>query len=255
MVISPAKTQEMPERRIGQHSQPALLEQTKQLVQQVSRLRHEELVALMKTSPNLTALTVDRYQNFSFPFTLDNAGQALLVFQGDQFGTMDRKEYTKEDFDFAQQHLRILSGLYGVLRPLDLIQPYRLEMATPLPTDQGKNLYAFWNGLITRNLDKTLSRQRHSLLINLASDEYFKAIHAEHLGCPVLKIVFKEIRNGTARIVAIHAKRARGLMVDFVLRNRITEPEMLKNFFRAGYRYDNEASTEKEWIFFRRQGE
>jgi len=159
--------------------------------------------------------------------------------------------YGKDDFLFAQEHLRILSGLYGVLRSLDLLQPYRLEMVTRLATDRGKNLYAFWGDLISGQLRDTLDGQDNPLLVNLASDEYFKAVQPDNLNCPVVKVSFKEIKNNVAWVIAIHAKRARGLMVNFVIRRRVTNPEMLKNFSDGGYLYSMDLSTETEWVFTR----
>ncbi len=251
LIISPSKTQQMEGRTVEKYSQPALLAQSKQLVRQLSGLSEKELAALMKMSPKLAALTFERYQQFSLPFTPDNARQALLLFRGDQFGTIAVDGYSEDDFLFVQEHLRILSGLYGVLRPLDLMQPYRLEMATRLATDRGKNLYAFWGDLITGKLRNTLENRKNPVLINLASDEYFKALQPDALHCPVVKISFKEIKNNVPRIIAIHAKRARGMMVDFVIRHRLSDPEMLKNFSIGGYTYCVDLSTEKEWVFTR----
>jgi cytoplasmic iron level regulating protein YaaA (DUF328/UPF0246 family) len=214
-------------------------------------LTMDELADLMKISSKLAALTHQRYQAFTFPFTPENSGPALLVFQGDQFSSLAVDRYGQEDFLFAQDHLRILSGLYGVLRPLDLMQPYRLEMATKLATSRATTLYAFWNGVITDHLNTALAVRKTRVLVNLASDEYFKAVHLKNLHYPVLKISFKEIKNGKARVIAIHAKRARGMMVDFVIRHHVSDLESLKKFSRAGYRYSPEFSTEKEWVFSR----
>jgi len=251
LIISPSKTQQMEGQTIENFSQPELLAHSAELAGQLSAMNETELAGLMKMSPKLAALTFERYQQFSLPFTPDNARQALLAFRGDQFSSLDVDRYVKGDFLFAQENLRILSGLYGVLRPLDLMQPYRLEMATRLATDRGKNLYAFWGDLISGQLRGTLGRQENPLLVNLASDEYFKAVQAENLNCPVVKVSFKEIKNNVARVIAIHAKRARGLMVDFVIRRRVINPEMLKNFSGGGYLYSMDLSTEKEWVFTR----
>ncbi|HEB69543.1 MAG TPA: peroxide stress protein YaaA [Desulfobulbus sp.] len=251
MIISPSKTQQLEGRTVEKYSRPALLAQSERLVRQLSAMSEDELAELMQMSPKLAALTFKRYQKFSLPFSPDNARQALLVFRGDQFSTIAVDDYRGEDFFFAQKHLRILSGLYGVLRPLDLIQPYRLEMATRLATDRGKNLYGFWGDLITGQLRNALEGQDNPLLINLASDEYFKALQPEGLHCPVVKISFKEIKNNRPRVIAIHAKRARGMMVDFIIRRRVTDPEMLKNFSHSGYTYCPDLSMEKEWVFTR----
>ncbi len=251
LIISPSKTQQLEGRTVEKYSRPALLTQSERLIRQLSGMSAEELAGLMKMSAKLAALTFERYQAFTLPFTLGNARQALLVFRGDQFSTMAVDDYSEEDFLFAQEHLRILSGLYGVLRPLDLMQPYRLEMAVRLAGDRGKNLYAFWGDLITGQLRSILEGQDNPLLINLASDEYFKAVRIKNLGLPVLKISFKEIKNNLPRVIAIHAKRARGMMVDFVIRHRVSDPEMLKNFSSGGYMYCADFSTETEWVFTR----
>jgi len=253
LIISPSKTQKMEGRTLKQYTQPALLTKSQQLVDQLSALSRTELAGLMKMSAKLADLTFERYQAFTLPFTLKNARQALLLFRGDQFASLEIDQYTEEDFLFIQDHLRILSGLYGVLRPLDLMQPYRLEMATKLVSEQGATLYSFWQGVITNQLREVLSSQNNPVLVNLASDEYFKALQPDGLGCPVLKVSFKEIKNNKPRVIAIHAKRARGMMVDFVIRNRLTEVEKLKDFSMAGYRYTDELSSNKEWVFNRLQ--
>jgi cytoplasmic iron level regulating protein YaaA (DUF328/UPF0246 family) len=240
-------------RTLKHYTQPALLDKTQQLVDQLSLLSPIQLAELMRMSAKLADLTFERYQAFSVPFTLQNARQALLLFRGDQFNPLAIDQYTEEDFLFIQNYLRILSGLYGVLRPLDLIQPYRLEMATRNIGEQGRNLFEFWGDALTIQLRNTLSLQENPVLVNLASDEYFKALQPRALGCPVLKVSFKEIKNNTPRVIAIHAKRARGMMVDFVIRNRLTEVERLKDFSMAGYQYTNEFSSNKEWVFIRLQ--
>ncbi len=251
LVISPSKTQRLDSKVIDCLTQPALLTHTRELVNSLAGLTMAELADLMKISPKLTALTYQRYQSFTFPFTPKNSGPALFVFQGDQFSSLAVDRYGQDDLLFAQDHLRILSGLYGVLRPLDLMQPYRLEMATKMDTSRGKTLYAFWNNRITDHLNTALAGRKTRVLVNLASDEYFKAVHVKNLHCPVLKISFKEIKNGKTRTIAIYAKRARGMMVDFVIRRHVSELESLKKFSRAGYRYSRRLSTEREWVFSR----
>jgi cytoplasmic iron level regulating protein YaaA (DUF328/UPF0246 family) len=240
-------------RSLEPHTIPVLLEKSRPLVEQLSALSRSELAGLMKMSDKLAALTYERYQSFTFPFTFDNARQSLLVFQGDQFSSLATDQYTEDDFLFAQEHLRILSGLYGVLRPLDLIQPYRLEMATRLANEQGENLYRYWQGIINEELEKDLLRQDNPVVVNLASDEYFKVLQPKKAGFSILKISFKEMKNNKLRVIAIHAKRARGLMVDDVICRRLTEVEELKTFSRAGYQYCEELSSNKEWVFSRLQ--
>lgn len=252
LIISPSKTQEFNGRTIEKWTRPQFLPQVRELSARLAEMNRGELAELMKMSPKLAKLTFQRYQEFSFPFTLENSRQALLVFRGDQFRLIRVDQYKEENFFFAQNHLRILSGLYGILRPLDLMQPYRLEMATRLPMGHGTTLYAYWGDMITEHLRDVLAGGSNSVLVNLASDEYFKAVRPAVLKYPVLKIFFKELKNGRAQVVAVYAKRARGMMVDYVIRHRINKPELLKKFNRDGYSYSRELSREWEWTFVRK---
>ncbi|HHB77211.1 MAG TPA: peroxide stress protein YaaA [Desulfobulbus sp.] len=252
LVISPSKTQEINGKTIEKWTMPVFLPQAEELSGMLAERSVEELVQLMKISPRLAELTFQRYQAMQFPFTPENSGQALLVFQGAQFSPIQVAGYTKEDFHFAQNHLRIFSGLYGLLRPLDLMQPYRLEMATRLATDRGQTLYAYWRQRITEHLHSLVAGDRNSVLVNLASNEYFKVVRSADLGCSILKISFKEIKNGKAGVIAVYAKRARGMMVDYVISNRVSNPELLKKFDRGGYSYREELSNAREWVFTRK---
>ena len=251
LLISPSKTQEFNGKTIEHWTLPLFLSQAEELATILAGLTVEELAALMKISPRLAEVTFQRYQSMSFPFTSENSRQALLMFRGTQFSPIQVSKYTDEDFHFAQDHLRIFSGLYGLLRPLDLIQPYRLEMATRLVTDKGKNLYNYWRDMITSHLRSLVADDNNGILVNLASEEYFKVVRPRELDCPILKISFKEIKNGKARVIAMHAKRARGMMVDYVITGRITNPELLKKFTRDGYNYCRELSTTEHWVFTR----
>jgi cytoplasmic iron level regulating protein YaaA (DUF328/UPF0246 family) len=207
----------------------------------------------MKISPKLAALNYERYQQFQLPFTSDNSRQALLTFKGDVYQGIKVEDYTDSDIRFAQAHLRILSGLYGLLRPLDLIQPYRLEMGTRLSGSWGKNLYEFWENAIKDRINHEIDHTKGAkILVNLASNEYFKAVRTDHLNAPVLDIHFKEKKNGALKTIGIHAKRARGSMIDFIIKHRICEPEALKPFTRKGYAFDPSHSTETAWTFARR---
>jgi cytoplasmic iron level regulating protein YaaA (DUF328/UPF0246 family) len=201
----------------------------------------------MSISEKLAKLNQARFQSFSVPFNLNNAKQALLAFKGDVYSGLDAGTFSAQDFQFAQRNLRILSGLYGVLKPLDLIQPYRLEMGTRLHTSQGKNLYKFWADKIA----KTLNKDTAKTLINLASNEYFKGIDTQALNANIIHIVFKERKNNTHKVIGIHAKRARGLMVRFVIKNQLTQPEKLKKFTEAGYCFNTEMSNKEQWVFTR----
>ena len=252
LVISPSKTQEINGKTIEKWTQPQFLPQIRELAVRLAGMNRDELARLMQISSKLAELTFQRYQALAFPFTPEDSRQALLVFRGDQFRFINVDQYQEEDFLFAQDHLRIVSGLYGILRPLDLMQPYRLEMATKLPTSQGTTLYAFWGDMITEHLRDVIAGGSNSVLVNLASDEYFKAVRPAVLKYPVLKISFKELKNGRARVVAVYAKRARGMMVDYVIRHRINKPELLKKFNRDGYSYNRELSRGWEWTFVRK---
>ncbi|KAI9133594.1 peroxide stress protein YaaA [Acaryochloris sp. CCMEE 5410] len=249
MIISPSKTQNFDPPPAIDYTVPAQSVQTQTLVQQLRDYSPEELGKLMKISPKLSDLNWQRYQDFQDSFTQDNAKQALLAFKGDVYNGIEVDTYTSEDFSFAQTHLRILSGLYGLLKPLDLIQPYRLEMGTKLQTDKGKTLYDFWGTQITDALNADLDPEM--TLVNLASGEYFKAIQPPHLKGKVLNIAFKENKNGTYKVIGIHAKRARGLMVNYAIQNRITAPERLQTFDVEGYAFNPSLSKDTEWAFCR----
>ena len=194
---------------------------------------------------------MQRFQKFTVPFDLVNAKQALLVFKGDVFSSIDVEAYTDEDLSFAQDHVRILSGLYGILRPLDLIQSYRLEMGIKSGFSGRKNLYEFWGRQVTDVLNEDLDHETKPLLVNLASDEYFKVIQPQKITAPILKISFKENKNGTYRVIAIHAKRARGLMINFVVTNHLEKVQDLKTINLEGYQFNDILSSDQEWVFCR----
>ena len=251
MVISPAKTLDFSPRDCSDFSIPDKLAQSQELVEQLQVLSPEDLGTLMKISPKLSDLNYQRYQDFQLPFSPENAKPALLAFQGDVYKGIDTATYELEDLNFAQKHLRILSGLYGILRPLDLIQPYRLEMGTKFKNQKGKNLYEFWGSQLSEAIDTALVEQAEPVLVNLASNEYFKAVDRKTLKAKLLNISFKENKNGTYKVVAIHAKRARGLMVDYAVRHRIESVEHLKSFDIEGYAFHEKLSSDSEWVFTR----
>ncbi|NET10764.1 MAG: peroxide stress protein YaaA [Symploca sp. SIO2B6] len=255
MVISPAKTLDFSDRPHPQFTVPRYLEQSQELIEILRTLTIGDLAQLMKISDNLATLNYERYQGFHGPFTPDNAQQAVLVFKGDVYKGIQVEEYDDADLAFAQQHLRILSGLYGILRPLDLIQPYRLEMGTKLATHRGKNLYEFWGDQLSKSLNAdfkaSADSKDQSYLVNLASNEYFKAIAPQSLNAKILNIVFKENKDGTYKVIGIHAKRARGLMVNFAIKQRIKTIEPLKKFSVEGYEFNERLSKPNEWVFCR----
>ncbi len=253
-VISPAKTLDFESDPLTRkHSSPAYLKHSKQLIRHLRACSEGELCKLMSISTKLAALNRQRYQTWSPPFTPENAKQALLAFKGDVYTGFQLTDYQSADYAFAQKHLRILSGLYGLLRPLDLIQPYRLEMGTSLKNQRGHNLYAFWGDLITKELNQAIADSGQATLINLASNEYFQAILKDQLEAKVITPVFKDLKKGQYKIISFFAKKARGTMSDFIIRNRLKKPEDLKVFDGMGYRYDKARSTPDQWVFLRDQ--
>ena len=252
-IISPAKKLDLSEetRFTQNYSLPAHLEDTQVLVKSLARMKEKKIGELMGISPKLAALNYDRYQSFSLPFTPDNAKQALMCFKGDVYLSFNLEDYQEAEFAFAQKHLRILSGLYGLLKPLDLIQPYRLEMGTKMKNRRGKDLYAFWGDRITKALNEALEESGSSLLVNLASNEYFKSVKPKKLKGKIITPVFKDDRNGQLKSIFLYAKQARGAMCDFAIREKVTEPEQLKAFTGMGYAYHDALSTEDQWVFTR----
>lgn len=251
IVLSPAKTLDFSSPKINEHTSPRFQKESRQLVNILKKKKVKDLKSLMSISDNLATLNVRRYDNFEFPFTPENAKQAVLTFKGDVYAGLDTDSLTPSDLRFAQQHLRILSGLYGLLRPLDLMQPYRLEMGTKLKNRRGNNLYEFWGDKITKLINEDLLEQEKPLLVNLASKEYFKTIDKKKLKGRLLTITFKELRGDTYKVIAFNAKKARGLMSRFIIQNRITEAEKLKTFDLDDYFFNPDLSNEKEWVFTR----
>lgn len=228
-----------------------MLAQAEKLIARLRDFSEKQLADLMNISYDLAELNVARHLQWQTPFALPNAKQALLAFRGEVFRGIDVDTFSQDDLQAAQKYLRILSGLYGVLRPLDLILPYRLEMGTKLETTEGKNLYEFWGNQITEHINKALAQEKHKLLVNLASDEYFKALKKKNIKARIIKPVFKENKNGTYKTIAVYAKKARGLMTRFIIRNRLTDAEHLKAFDSAGYSFSDELSGENQWAFVR----
>ena len=223
------------------------------LIKEAKKLDVEEVRELMEVSENISSLNVERFNTWRLPFTPENAKPALFAFKGDVYSGIQKEKYTDNDLAYAQEHLRILSGLYGALRPMDLIQPYRLEMKTKLKNARGENLYQFWDERITDKLNKVLEQQEEKVLVNLASNEYFKSVKPKKLNGRLLNISFKETKGDKTRVIAIFAKRARGMMTDFILRNRIEHAEDIKDFGTGGYKFSSQESTDKNWVFSRPQ--
>jgi len=232
---------------------PEQLEDSQLLINEAKKLNMESVRELMDVSENISNLNVQRFQDWSTPFDQNNAKAALFAFKGDVYSGIQKDKYDDGDLAYAQDHLRILSGLYGALRPMDLIQPYRLEMKTKLGNPRGNNLYQFWGERITEKLNESLKEQKEKTLVNLASNEYYKSVKPKLIQGKILNISFKEEKDGKSRILAVYAKKARGMMTDFILRNRIEHAEDIKDFGTANYSYSDTESDENHWVFSRPQ--
>lgn len=254
IVLSPAKSldYETPP-HIDTHTLPQFIDQARLLIEQLRGLTPAQVGSLMRISDPLAALNAQRYADWSPKSTTGNAKQAILAFNGDVYGGFDAKRLSSQDLAFAQRHVRILSGLYGVLRPLDLLQPYRLEMGTRLANVRGRDLYAFWGERVTEALNDLLARQpaAERALVNLASEEYFKVIKPRLLEAPLITPVFEDWKSGKYKIISFYAKRARGLMARYAVEHRIRRAEALKAFDSEGYAFDEHVSSESIWVFRR----
>jgi cytoplasmic iron level regulating protein YaaA (DUF328/UPF0246 family) len=254
-VLSPAKSLDYESPlTTSRFSEPQLMHESALLIEQLRQFAPADIASLMSLSDKLAGLNVARYAQWQPVATPDNARPALLAFNGDVYSGLAAQDFNDVDLDIAQQHIRILSGLYGLLRPLDLLQPYRLEMGTKLTNSRGKDLYAFWGNIITDHLNLALQEQGDDVLLNLASDEYFKSVNVKQLAGRVITPVFQDEKNGKYKIISFYAKRARGLMARYLVKERITKPEQLLDFTVAGYGYCAELSTENKWVFRRPEG-
>ena len=252
MVISPAKTLDFETpAKTKVSTQPDFLDQSQLLIDQLRELSPSDISGLMSISDKLGNLNFDRFLNWHAPFDVDNAKQAVLAFKGDVYTGLDAESFNGKDFKFAQKHLRILSGLYGLLRPLDYIQPYRLEMGTKFANEGGDNLYQFWGEQITDAMNAQLKKSNSEVLLNLASNEYFKSIQQKNINADIITPVFKDLKNGKYKIISFYAKKARGLMSAYVIKNQLTDVEDIKQFDTDGYRYNAAMSSAREWVFTR----
>lgn len=245
-ILSPSKKQDFDVSAPTNTTQPRFLSEAETLMQELRTLSRPQIGELMSISDKLASLNFDRFQQFDPPFTNANAKPAVLAFRGDVYDGLDADSLSEESLAFAQEHLRILSGLYGILRPLDLIQPYRLEMKTKLANPEGDDLYEFWGDKLAEQINSETDT-----LINLASNEYFKALPNKTLDVRLITPVFKELKGEKYKVIAIYAKKARGAMARFIIENRIDTPEDLKNFQWEGYAFHNELSKKNEWVFTR----
>ncbi|WP_086971384.1 peroxide stress protein YaaA [Vibrio coralliirubri] len=254
VVVSPAKTLDYESPLATERfSQPEFVEHSAELIEECRKLTPVDISALMKVSDKIAGLNVARFEQWRETFTQDNARQAILAFKGDVYTGLDAETLSDEDFDYAQNHLRMLSGLYGLLKPLDLMQPYRLEMGTRLANARGTNLYQFWGNIITDKLNEALNAQGDNVLINLASNEYFKAVKPKNLDGQVITPVFKDCKNGQYKVISFYAKKARGMMARYIIENKIDSVEALTQFDTAGYYFVEEESNAKELVFKREE--
>jgi cytoplasmic iron level regulating protein YaaA (DUF328/UPF0246 family) len=255
-VISPAKTLDYESVvTTRKATQPEFLERAAALVDDARRLDPADIRTLMGVSENIAALNHQRFMDWHTPFDTDNARQAILAFKGDVYTGLEAETLSASQLAFAQKHLRILSGLYGLLRPLDLMQPYRLEMGLRFSNSGGKNLYEFWGETLTDSLNKQLKKTGSAILLNLASNEYFKAIKPGALEAEVITPVFKDLKNGKYKMISFFAKKARGQMARYVIENEINDVPALKKYRVAGYRYDASQSSARELVFTRDEPE
>ena len=251
-VISPAKTLDYDTPPVTpRHTLPQYLDDSQVLIEQLRQLSPPQISELMHLSDKLAGLNAARFGSWTPDFTPANAKQALLAFKGDVYTGLDAESLSEDDFSYAQDHLRMLSGLYGLLRPLDLMQPYRLEMGTKLANARGKDLYAFWGTRISEWLNQALADQGDDLLLNLASNEYFSAVKRGALKARVIDTEFRDFKNGQYKIISFYAKKARGLMSRFVIQERVEDPERLKQFDVQGYHYSAEQSSVDKLVFLR----
>lgn len=249
VVISPAKKLDFnSESKIEQQTKPLFLDQTKKLITELKNLNSNDIGKIMKLSPALSELNYQRFQNFKPNFNPSSSKQAIFAFNGDTYAGLDAKSLSSEDIKTAQSKLRILSGLYGLLKPLDLIQAYRLEMGTKFSFKDHKSLYSFWGSSISEALNKNHQSEE---LINCASLEYFKAVKLEALNLKVITPAFKELRDGELKIISFSAKRARGMMARYIIQNNLESSEQIKSFDLDGYKFSTQESTESEFVFIR----
>ncbi|RZQ55337.1 peroxide stress protein YaaA [Pseudidiomarina tainanensis] len=252
VVISPAKNLDydspLP---TAEHSQPRMLERAQELVDRCQALSPMQLSELMKISDKLAGLNAARFAEWHTPFTPNNARPAIYAFDGDVYSGLAAEKLSAESIAYAQEHLRILSGLYGVLRPLDLMQPYRLEMGTKLDTSRGRNLYEFWGDEITDMLNEDLETIDSELVINLASHEYFSSVQTKRLKAQIVTPVFKDEKNGEYKVISFWAKKARGMMARYIMTEQPKSVAELRQFNAGGYRFNADESTDSELVFYR----
>ena len=255
IVVSPAKKLDYDTpAKTKTSTMPDFLDQSQILIDRLRQFSAIDIAELMHVSMKIAELNFDRYEGWSLPLSTDNAKQAMFAFKGDVYTGLDADSFSAADIKFAQKHFRMLSGLYGLLRPLDLMYPYRLEMGTKLDNTRGKNLYEFWGSTITDAINKQLKASKSESLINLASNEYFKSVKTKEINGEIITPAFKEYKNGEYKMIGIYAKKARGLLSRYIIQNQLSNPEDIKNFDEEGYKFNKKLSKGKNWVFTRRQG-
>jgi len=251
-LLSPSKKLNFNEQNIvHSHTECDFIESAEILANEAKNLTEDDLKELMHISDNLAQLNRERFDRWSLPFSPSNAKQAILAFDGGVYSGLKAEEFKEKDFNFAQDHLRILSGLYGILKPLDLIQPYRLEMGVSFKNKRGKNLYEFWKEDLTKNLTHTLKKHSNPTIVNCASIEYFSAIDLAQFDGKILSVVFKEYRNDELKFISFNAKKARGLMTQYIMKNEIDTNNDIKDFNYENYSFDSKLSDESTFVFTR----
>ena len=254
IVVSPAKTLDYDTPpKTKTFTMPDYLDDSAELVHRMRECSSLDISELMKVSTKIADLNFDRFEAWNKKFTEKNAKQAVLAFKGDVYTGLNAESFSAKDFKFAQSHFRMLSGLYGLLRPLDLMQAYRLEMGTRLSNERGKNLYEFWGSKVTDGLNAQLKKIKSKHLINLASNEYFKVVKPKELKGEIITPAFKEFKNGDYKMIGIYAKKARGLMSRYIIQNQLSDIEDIKSFDMEGYKYNKALSKGNDWVFTRKQ--
>ncbi len=254
IVVSPAKNLDFETKPVTErYSEAELLDHAAQLIEVCKTLSPADVASLMSISDKLAGLNVARFSSWSQPFTVDNAKQAILAFNGDVYTGLEASSFSEDEFAYAQAHMRILSGLYGLLKPLDLMQPYRLEMGTKLANGRGKNLYEFWGNIITDKLNEVLAKSTNGILLNLASNEYFKAVKAKGIEGEIITPAFKDKKNGQYKMISFFAKKARGMMARYVIQNQVSSIDELLKFDAAGYEYNASMSKPNAPVFTREE--
>jgi len=257
-VLSPAKTLDFESAALSdEHTQAAFLNDSSELMPELVRLKVEDIRKLMGVSEKIAALNVQRFSEWSVPFTMASAKQAIFAFKGDVYAGIAIETSNQAQLDYIQSRVLILSGLYGILRPLDLMMPYRLEMGTKFPNARGKNLYEFWGHKLTAHVNTLIDskagqeKEKEQVLVNLASNEYYKSLQEKHIAARIVTPVFKDLKKGKYKIISFYAKKARGLMVRFAADHHVNDVEGLKDFNYDGYKYCKDSSSADEWVFTR----